>query len=131
MKKSVFIIILFAIFGIVHSQTLNESLISALQTGNEKKLSVFLNNSVDITIKSEESVYSKTQAELILKDFFIKNSPQSFSIIHKGTSGKDAAFFIGNLQTKKGIFRTYIYLKKLNDAMLIQELKFEEENSKF
>lgn len=114
-------------FCFVQSQNLNESILSALKTGNAKELSKFLNNSVDITIKNEESVYSNVQAEFILKDFFLKNSPSSFIILHKGNTGKEAMFFIGNLVTNKGIFRTYIYLKKNGENNLIQEINFEEE----
>ena len=99
----------------------------AIQTGNSKELSKYFDNTVEITIFEKEEMYSKAQAEMVLKDFFSKNKPASFKIIHNGTSGQGSQYGIGTLITDKGSFRTYIYLKQKGTTPFIEELRFERE----
>ena len=97
----------------------------AIQTGNSRELAKYFDNTVEITIYEKEETYSKAQAEMVLKDFFIKNRPSSFKIIHNGTSGQGSQYGIGTLITDKGSFRTYIYLKQKGATPYIEELRFE------
>ena len=60
-----------------------EDISNAIKTANLKQLSGYIGPNIDLTIGSKESVYSKLQAEQILKDFFSSNAPQSFSVLHK------------------------------------------------
>lgn len=99
----------------------------AIQTGNSKELAKYFDNTVEITILEKEETYSKAQAEMVLKDFFTKNKPASFKIIHNGTSGQGSQYGIGTLITDKGTFRTYIYLKQKGATPFIEELRFESE----
>ena len=50
---------------------------NALRTGDSRQLSSYFGPTIDLTIGLREDVYSKAQAELILKDFFTKNPPKS------------------------------------------------------
>lgn len=101
---------------------------SAIRMGNAKQLGTFFSSTVDLTIINQEDVYSKAQAELILKDFFTKNPPTNFNIKHQGTSKEGAKYVIGNLLTSNGgNFRTYFLLRMLNGKFYIQELRFEKE----
>ncbi|MBA3901925.1 MAG: DUF4783 domain-containing protein [Bacteroidetes bacterium] len=99
----------------------------ALKTGNAKELSRFFSPNVELKILSKEDVYSKTQAEIILRDFFSKNPPSGYSSVHNGTSKAGAQYTIGQLVTPNGTFRTYYFLKKSGDTFLIQELRLEQE----
>jgi hypothetical protein len=101
---------------------------AAIRSGNAKQIGTFFNTTVDLTILNQEDVYGKAQAELILKDFFSKNTPSNFNIKHQGTSKEGAKYVIGNLLTSQGgNFRTYFLLRMLNGKFYIQELRFEEE----
>jgi len=99
----------------------------AIQTGNSKELAKYFDKTVEITIFEKEETYSKAQAEMVLKDFFTKNKPASFKIIHNGTSGQGSQYGIGTLITDKGSFRTYIYLKQKGTSPFIEELRFESD----
>lgn len=99
----------------------------AIQTGNAKEVAKYFDNTVSITIFNGENSYSKAQAEMVLKDFFSKNPPVSFNVIHKGTSGEGSQYGIGTLVTKSGTFRTYVYIKKKDATYYIQEVRFENE----
>ena len=45
----------------------------ALKAGNASEMAKLLSSSVDLNIPGNEGVYSKAQAQLILKDFFSKH----------------------------------------------------------
>jgi hypothetical protein len=82
---------------------------------------------VELKYADKNNIYSKTQAEMILRDFFIKNQPKSFNIIHKGASAKGARYAICNLETQKGIVKVYLYLKETNGQYFISEIDIEEQ----
>ena len=101
---------------------------AAIRSGNSKDIARFFNANVDLAILTQEDVYSKVQAELILKDFFVKNSPKTFTIIHRGTSKEGAMYSIGTLTTAQGLsFRVYFFIKQTNEKYYLQELRFEKE----
>ena len=110
----------------VNAQNL-ESISAAIQSGNAKEVAKFFDNSVEITIYNSESVYSKAQGEMVLKDFFAKNTPTSFSLIHKGTSTQGSQYGIGTLVTNTGSFRTYVYIKQKGNVYHVQEIRFEKD----
>lgn len=98
----------------------------AIQTGNSKELAKYFDASVEIIIGEKEETYSKAQAEMVLKDFFTKNKPASFKLIHNGSS-QGSQYGIGTLITDKGSYRTYILLKQKGETLFIQEIRFENE----
>lgn len=98
-----------------------------VKTGNSKEIAKYFDSNVAITIAGKEGNYSKNQAEIVLKDFFAKNSVKSFSLIHKGTSNEGSKYGIGSLCTAGGTYRTYIYVKQQGASYTIQELRFEKE----
>jgi hypothetical protein len=105
-----------------------DNISSAIRTGDAKQLSRYFNANVDLTILSQEEVYSKAQAEQIVKDFFTKNTPKTFTIIHTGLSKEGSKYAIGNLVTSQGAsYRTYMYVKQTGGTEFIQELRFEKE----
>jgi ribosome biogenesis GTPase A len=104
-----------------------EAISQAFKAGNAKDLSKFFSNNIELKILNKEDVFSKTQAEIIVKDFFSKNPVKSYTAVHNGTSKAGAQYTIGQLVTVNGTFRTYYFLKKYGDNLMIQELRFEPE----
>ena len=105
-----------------------ENISLLISSSNSRQISSYFGNNVDLTIVNAEEVYSKAQAEQILKDFFTKNPPKSFSIIHRGVSKEGSKYAIGNyITTNGGSFRTYVYVKTVGGAEQIQEMRFEKE----
>jgi len=101
-----------------------ENIALAIRSGNAKELSKNFNANIDLNIPGNEGVFSVSQAEMIIKEFFSKNPPKSFSVLHQGTSKDGARYFIGNLITDEKTFRTYFYMKKKSDRYYIHELSF-------
>jgi hypothetical protein len=101
-----------------------DEVVAAMKSGNSMMLAKYFDNSVEISMPDKSNSYSKSQAELVLKDFFSSNPVKSFEIIHKGESA-GSQFCIGTLQTKNGAFRTTIFMKQKGDMQVLQELRFE------
>ncbi len=99
--------------------------VHALNTGNASLVSKYFDKTVDITLPDKSNSYSKSQAELILKDFFSNNGVQRFAVLHTGDQN-GSQYCVGSLQTRNGTFRTTIYLKQKGDKQVLQELKFEK-----
>ena len=98
---------------------------SALQSGNSSNLAKYFDGNVEVTILNTEAVYSKSQAEMVIKNFFSGNSPRAYKVVHNGDSGSGAKFQIGELTTSGGTYRTYVYAKEKMGTMLIQEIRIE------
>lgn len=108
------------------SSNIPDEIISAIKSGNAKDLAKYFNQNIELVILNEEDVYSKAQAELIIKDFFSKNPPSDFVILHQG--GKEGArYAIGSLKSSNGNFRVYFLLKIKTDQPYIQQMRIEKE----
>jgi hypothetical protein len=101
-----------------------EEVVTALKSGNASQMARYFDNTVEITLPGKSSNFSKTQAEVVLKDFFSNNPIKGFEQVHKGENG-GGIFCIGQLHTRSGTYRTTIYMKQRGDALVLQELKFE------
>ncbi len=101
-----------------------DEVVEAMKTGNVAGVAKFFDNTVEITMPDKGSSFSRTQAEIVLRDFFTNNPVKGFDVIHKGEKN-GSQYCIGTLNTKNGAFRTTIYLKQRKDALVLQELRFE------
>ena len=103
-----------------------EKVLVALRTGNATELAKYFDSRIDISLPNKSDNYSKNQAEMILKDFFVNNEVKNFQVKHKGENN-GSQFCIGLLQTKNGNFRTKIYMKKKGSQQVVQEIAFQAE----
>ena len=101
-----------------------DDIISAMKNGSATQMSKYFDNSVEISMPDKTNSYSKSQAELVLKDFFTINGVKGFEVIHKGENA-GSQYCIGTLQTKNGSYRTTIFMKQKKDVQVLQELRFE------
>jgi len=101
-----------------------DDVIAAIRSGNAAAVARFFDNSVEIGMPDKSNNYSKSQAELVLKDFFTSNPVKNFEVIHKGENA-GSQYCIGTLQTKNGVYRTTIYMKQKDKKQVLQELRFE------
>lgn len=102
-----------------------DDIVSAIKSGNASQLSKFFDNTVEIALPEKTNAYSKSQGELVLKDFFDNNGVKNFEVVQKGENA-GAQFIIGTLNTRNGEYRTTIYLKQKGDKQLVLELRFEK-----
>lgn len=95
------------------------------KSANSKEISKSFSASIEFTINDQDDVYSKAQAEQILRDFFIKNPPANSTVVHLINTNPNYRFGILSLSTKSGKFRVAISLKKTANTFLITELRIE------
>ena len=125
--KFFFTIVSISIVTLFSSFTLRlgiDDVIAAMKTGNASQVAKFFDNNVEISMPDKSNSYSKSQGELVLKDFFTTNSVKSFEVIHKGENA-GSQYCIGTLVTKGGSYRTTIFMKQKGDQQVLQELRFE------
>lgn len=108
---------------------LPDTIRTAIEEGNAKDLAAHFNVSLKLVIKEKEGVYSKNQAEQILKSFFETNVPRKFTIKHSGENKeKGIGFAVGSLETAQGPFRITLLLQKQGESLSIHQLRIEEDN---
>lgn len=102
-----------------------ESVAAAFRTGNSKELARYFSSSVEITLPEKDGTFSKVQAEMVMKDFFTKNPPASFSINQQGSSSGGSQFMIGSYKSSGKVFRTYVLFKPVSGQLFIQQIEIE------
>ncbi|WP_235324621.1 DUF4783 domain-containing protein [Pedobacter lusitanus] len=102
-----------------------DSLSALFKTGNSKEISKSFSPSVELTINEEEDVYTKAQAEQILREFFTKNTPVNSTVVHLINTNPNYRFGILSLSSKNGKFRVAVTLKKTANTFFITELRIE------
>lgn len=124
-KLRVLTLVLFSFGALTLSAQDFSQIGDALKSGNATTLAKYFDGNVEVTILNTEAVYSKNQAELVVKKFFTSNSPNGYKMVHNGDSG-GAKYQIGELSTSSGTYRTYVYAKNKMGTWLIQEIRFEK-----
>ena len=116
-------------FEVEQQVTVPDEIYSAIKAGNSKVLAKYFNSNVELVILDKEGVYSKTQAELILRDFFAKHIPSNLVKRHEGKSGKLASYVICALTSSKGQYRVYFVMKSNNGEFTIHQFRIENDNN--
>lgn len=101
-----------------------DEVIADLKAGNATEIARFFDNTVEINTPDKTSSYSKSQAQLVLKDFFSTNTVKGFTLDHKGENS-GSQYCIGTLLTKNGAFRTTVFMKLKGDKQVLQTITFE------
>jgi len=116
------------IFATANAQSQLEDVVNAIKSNRVTDMTKYFDNIVPITINNVQSTYSKTQAELVLKDFFSKNNPVDINILNSGAPTPTSKFAIGDLNTNTGKYSLYILFKlKDNNTYLLQEIRLNKE----
>lgn len=126
MKRTLLFIPAFLIAIFAFAQAGIDDVISALKSGNAAGLTKYFDNYVDITMPDKSSNYSKSQGELIIKDFFTNNGVKNFDLKHKGNNDS-GDYCIGTLQTKNGSYRATVYMRMKGDKQVIQDIRIQQQ----
>ena len=97
----------------------------SLKTGNSRELAKHFVVNIDLTLPGNSEVYSKAQAEQIMRKFFEEHNAKDLTIEHEGVSKMGDRYYIGRLTTDKGPFRVTFFLKKAGEVYLVKQLRIE------
>ncbi len=104
-----------------------DDMIVAMRTGSASAVAKFFNNNVELTLIDNEGIYSKLQAEQMLKNFFVQHPPKNVNIQHRGSSAQGAQYAIATYEATNGKFRTYIFMKDNGNGLQVNEYRIERE----
>jgi hypothetical protein len=117
--------------GVSAQDDVKEKVVQAMRTGNSKDLAVHFIPNIDLTVKETAEVYSRAQAEQIIRKFFNDNPPVDLVIEHSGVSKLGDKYFIGILRTSTGYFRVTFFLKKTETVYQVKQLRIENSKNDF
>lgn len=80
-----------------------------------------------INILGKEGAYSKSQAILVLKDFFNGKSNGSFNFTFKGNDSPSGTFAIGCYSCGTNKYRVTIHFKNTDDGSKIESITIEKD----
>lgn len=130
-KTKVWLISLLAIFSMVMhpvfaQKDINQQVANAITNSSAKDLAAFFAASVNLTIPGADGTYSRSQAEMLLKDFFIHHKTLTFKINHSGESREGARYSVGKITTSNKKFNVYFLMKDVNSQSQIIQFQVEE-----
>ena len=97
-----------------HLFFLPNEIIQGFVNGDAKVVGKYFNMSVELIFNESQGVYGKSQAEQLLRNFFINNASANGKFNYKplhGSERDNAQYYIGELHTGKGLYRVTIYMK--------------------
>lgn len=104
-----------------------DDIAAAIRLGNSATVCKYFIANIDLKMIDKEEVYSKQQAEMILKDFFAKHPVKKYTIVHIWGSNNGSQYAIGTLETTKGTFKTYYAYKAIGPKIGVTQFKIENE----
>ena len=108
------------------AQTGIDDVISAMKNGNASGVTKYFDSYIDITMPDKSSNYSRSQGELILKDFFSNNGVKNFEVKHKGNND-NGDYCIGTLMTRNGSYRATVYMRVKGSKQVIQDIRIQQQ----
>lgn len=102
------------------------AIVSAIEDGSSRRIAHHFGSNVDLYLPRAEGTFSRSQSEIIFKDFFAHCKPKSFLISYQGTSMDGTLFVIGMLSTEEGeSYRGYLLLKNVAGSFVLQRIRFD------
>ena len=97
-----------------------------IEAGDSEKLSAWFADNLELDITGSVNSCTRSQAKLIMKNFFNNNTPKKFSIIHQ--SGRPPmSYAVGSLSAGADKFRVIIYVRTDEGKNSIQQLRIEKD----
>lgn len=101
-----------------------DDVIGALRNGNATGIARYMDDTVEIKLPSKSDSYSRSQAQVILQDFFQNNAVKGFDTKFKGDNG-GSQYCIGTLQTRTGSYRTTLFMADRNGKQVVREIRIQ------
>jgi hypothetical protein len=120
---SAVVVFLGSIFG---NQTESDKMVKMFSEGKSEDIALYFNSSIQLTTPGKEGVYSRSQAKMILTDFFDANKPSQAALKSKGNSDNGAQFVFLQMVTNSGTYKVNIFYRGSGNNVKIHELKIEK-----
>jgi len=99
---------------------------SAIVRGDERALIAMMSERIELALLGASRQYSKSQATLVLRQFFREHPPRAFRIVDS-TRSESGVFLEGVLHTRNSdqTYRIYLRLNHAGGAWTLRELLVE------
>jgi len=104
-----------------------DEIISIFKSGSSKDLVRYFDNSLELNMNGSQGDFSKNQAEIVVRDFFKKNPPTDFQIVHQGESGSSIKYYIAYYISPEQNYRVLIKTKGSKERPVIYSLEFKKD----
>ncbi len=105
---------------------LPDGVIMAVKNSDAETLSHTFNEQIELVLPQKTAVYSRKQAEMVMKNFFEQNQVSEFKLIHQGKKDK-ASYAIANYYTSNGQFRFTFLTKERSGTIYIHQIRIERQ----
>ncbi len=120
-------LLVFSLFFVAPTQKeINETINNFIQQGKSNELSNYFDEKIELKVVDKENLFSKSQAEKIIEEFFRQFPPDNFTEIKNNTAKQAKQFVSGRYTSGKFKFKISYLLKKVNDNFLITQLRIEK-----
>lgn len=132
-KKIYIFSILLALFTLLSSysnlqNTVIENINTAFSTGNITAISPYINNNIGLSFDDTKYIYSKSQSEAVLKDFFQKEKIKSYSIKKRSNNqNTDELYLICEYISQKNNYLVFLNVKREANKYKINEIHFQSQ----
>ncbi len=99
---------------------------SAVQKVDANKIVSFGADKILVSINNKESIYGKSQAAIVLKDFFTKKPVDSFKITVKSQTQGNISFVAGEYISGSSKYRISFQFKKVDEQFKIDKIVISE-----
>lgn len=121
------LLLLFAGHQAIAQEEMINELKEIMKAGSSKEMARHLHQTVDLSFDGKTDNLSKTQAEYVLRDFFRKNPPSNFTIVHQGSSKSGIPFVIGQYTSNEDTYRVVFRIRAVNKIYLVHGINFTKE----
>ncbi len=126
--RKIMIIVVIVFAAVVSSKAnLPQGIANGFRSGDAQVVAKYLGATLEISIVGNRSMYSKTQATQVLREFFNANSPKNIVEKHNGGRG-NSQFSVFTFATGTDKYRATIFYKGSGEQARISQITIEKDN---
>ncbi|MES2760695.1 MAG: DUF4783 domain-containing protein [Bacteroidota bacterium] len=103
---------------------ITDDVANSLKQGNASELVKHFAEKVSIKVLNQEDLLSKSQAQALIEDFFLKHKVKTYQTSHTSIVNGDQQFITGALDTNNGKYRISILVR----GNVISQFRIENDN---
>ncbi|WP_437921594.1 DUF4783 domain-containing protein [Sphingobacterium sp. LRF_L2] len=97
---------------------------TSLKAGDAKRLSASFDQTINLSVKREEGVYTKFQAEVLLSEFFRSNKVLTIKELQRVNSLANS-FLVFSLKSNNSTYRVFFKIAQSDKEYRVTELRIE------
>ena len=134
-RKTIFSLLLACIYAIIpstaysqddESKVLFTSIGDDLKSGDAATFAQWFAEDMEVDVMGNAGVCSRSQARQLMKNFYERYTPKSFSIVHMSGS-LPMRYCIGNLIAGGERFRVTLFVKTQREIHQLQQIRIEKD----